>query len=98
MLLNFNHADFVFCQVFITADLDQIKLDVSNGRTDPECMNTPVLADSIRDLYPDVQVWRTTLVNVLTAYVRRNHSPGYCQVPMATWINARHRPPTLILL
>jgi len=30
-------------------------------------------------MFPDIDQWRKALEDVLTAYVRRNHSPGYCQ-------------------
>ena len=65
--------------VFITQDLEQIKLDVAQGRTDAECMNEKVLQDAINQFFPETDVWRSKLTDVLTAYVRRNHSPGYCQ-------------------
>jgi len=52
-----------------------------NGRTDPECFNSPTVKEAIESMHKDVPQWRKSLENVLTAYVRRNHSPGPLHSP-----------------
>ena len=65
--------------VFIRPDLEQIELDVLNGRTDPESWTTPGMKALLENDGLMIQAWRQSLHNVLVSLARRNHSPGYCQ-------------------